>query len=75
MAEGVQVHERPLKTDRNVLEAKVEVVTFLGEYNECQALIGKMPVRARLHPSVVVKRGSGVFLFVPPEMCTLVAID
>jgi iron(III) transport system ATP-binding protein len=73
--ESVQVHERPLKTDRNVLEAKVEVVTFLGEYNECQVLIGTMPVRARLHPSVVVKRGRQVFLFVPPEMCTLVARD
>ena len=73
--ESVQVHERPPREDRNVLEAKVEVVTFLGEYNECQALIGEMPVRARLHPSVEVKRGTVVFLFVPPEMCTLVALD
>lgn len=73
--ESVEIHERPPKEHRNVLEAKVEVVTFLGEYSECQVLIGETPVRARLHPNVVVNRGTNVFLFVPPEMCTLVAMD
>lgn len=73
--ECVQVYERPPRENRNVLEAKVEVVTFLGEYNECQVLIGKMLMRARMHHSLVVKRGTIVFLYFPPEMCTLVAKD
>jgi len=73
--ESIQVHERPLNEDRNLFEAKVEVVTFLGEFNECQVLVGKMPVRIRLHPSIVLRRWENVFLFLPPEMCTVVMGD
>jgi TOBE domain len=61
--------------DTKGLTVKVEVVTFLGEYNECQVPMGKIPVRARLQPAVDVNWGTNVFLFVPPEMCTLVAGD
>ncbi|MFC1868429.1 ABC transporter ATP-binding protein [Thermodesulfobacteriota bacterium] len=70
--EGIQVQEGRPSEEKNTLEAKVEVVTFLGEFNECQAVVGKMPVRFRLHPSIACKRGESIFLFLPPEMCTVV---
>ncbi|UCG67682.1 MAG: ABC transporter ATP-binding protein [Deltaproteobacteria bacterium] len=72
--ENVTVRQKPLNEEKNVLEAKVELVTFFGEYNDCQAMVGEKMVRLRLHPSIDLKKGDGVSLFLPPEMCTVLKI-
>ena len=73
--ESIEAQKEPPSEEKNSIEANIEVVTFLGEFNECQAMVGKMPVRFRLHPSIACKRGESIFLFLPPEMCTVVTDD
>jgi iron(III) transport system ATP-binding protein len=57
----------------NVVKARVEVSSFLGEYVDCQLDIGGTPVKARLHPGLQVRRGSQVYVHLPAQRCVLLA--
>jgi iron(III) transport system ATP-binding protein len=73
--ENITVHQKPPGEDKNVLEAKVEIVTFFGEYNDSRVQVGEKRVRIRLHTSIGLEKGQNIFLFLPPEMCTVIRID
>lgn len=54
------------RTD-NSWEATVEQVFFLGECVDCRFAAGDLTLRARLHPSVRIRRGDRVWLSFHPE--------
>jgi iron(III) transport system ATP-binding protein len=56
----------------NVIEAKVHVKVFLGEYMDYQVRIGEREVLARVHPSINALVGDTVFLRMNPEKCITV---
>ena len=65
--EDVSIDER--RRPEGAWEATVEQAIFLGECIDCRLLAGPLPVRARAHPSVRVRRGDRVFLAFHPERC------
>ncbi|HLW61336.1 MAG TPA: ABC transporter ATP-binding protein [bacterium] len=70
--EDVSIHTQP---SDDAWEATVEQVIFLGESMDCRLSSGQVPLRARVHPSVRVRRGDRVFLTFHPERCTAVRPD
>jgi iron(III) transport system ATP-binding protein len=56
----------------NVVEAKVELKVFLGEYLDYQVSVGDHQMLARVHPSVKASVGDTVFVSMDPEKCILV---
>jgi iron(III) transport system ATP-binding protein len=59
----------------NILEGRVEVVAFLGDFLDCRIAVGDQLVRVKLHPSFPVKEGEKVYLRMPAEVCTVVPAD
>lgn len=57
----------------NCLEGKVETASFLGEYLDCLLEVGTSTLRARLHPSIRLRRDERVFVELPPEKCRMIA--
>ena len=53
----------------NVLEGKVDVKVFLGEYMDYQIRIGALQVLARVHPSINLAVGDTVYVRMNPEKC------
>jgi iron(III) transport system ATP-binding protein len=53
----------------NVLEGRVELVTFMGDSLECEVHIGKQRLRLKLHPSFKAARGDMIRLELSPERC------
>jgi len=56
----------------NSVEGIIEQATFLGEAYECVVIAGKDEVRTRAHHSLVPQRKEKVFLWVNPELCTVI---
>jgi iron(III) transport system ATP-binding protein len=53
--------------DDNVLECKVERVTFIGEALECWVSVQDREFRIKVHPLSPLERGEKVLLYLPPE--------
>jgi iron(III) transport system ATP-binding protein len=70
--EYVEVVSAP-DTETNVVKARVELSSFLGEYIDCQLDLGGVPLKARIHPATRVRRNSQVQVHLPPQRCVLMA--
>ena len=71
--ESFQVSAEP-DTDSagyNILEGKVEKSVFLGDFIDCQILVGAQMVRAKLPPTSDLTPGERVFLKFDPSACIL----
>ena len=53
----------------NVIEGKVDLKVFLGEYMDYQIKVGEHQVLARVHPSFKAAVGATVYLRMNPEKC------
>jgi iron(III) transport system ATP-binding protein len=82
VGESVQVAIRPEYVEivaepadePNLVKARVELSSFLGEYIDCQLDLGGGEVlKARLHPGARVRRGSQVHVHLPPRRCVMLA--
>lgn len=62
-------------TSGNVLEGRVETVTFLGDFLDCRVLVGDQLVRVKLHPSSLIREGQRVYLSLPEEQCKAVPVE
>jgi iron(III) transport system ATP-binding protein len=66
--EDIELHQqRP--DGANVIEAKVDLKVFLGEYLDYQVVIGERRLLARAHPSFKAAVGESVFIRMSPEKC------
>ena len=54
---------------KNVLQARVDAVIFMGEALECQVSVGAQKLRTKLHPSSGVQQGASIYLELPAERC------
>jgi iron(III) transport system ATP-binding protein len=54
---------------KNILRARVEDVTFMGDSLECIVDVGEQSLRMKLHPSSVVMQGDLIDLELLPERC------
>jgi iron(III) transport system ATP-binding protein len=61
---------RPAET-ANVIEGKVEQVSFVGDYIEYQVKIADQILRVRSDPYEEFGRGDTAFLRIPPERCII----
>lgn len=60
--------------DGNVLEGRVEKTIFLGDFIDCQVLVGSQLVRAKLPPTSDVGPGERLFLRFSPQACVVLPI-
>jgi iron(III) transport system ATP-binding protein len=71
--EDVVVHEaRPAGAPAGTWSATVEQVLFLGETVDCRLVVDGLVLRARVHPSVRLKRGDKVGVEFNPERCVAI---
>jgi iron(III) transport system ATP-binding protein len=70
--QNVLVSKELVPNARNVLEGRLRVAVFLGEYVDCQIEIGNEVLRAHMQSREKVHRGDEVFVHLPREVCTVV---
>ena len=56
----------------NVLEGTVEKFVFLGDFIDCQILMGEQVVRVKLPATSDLNQGERVFLQFDPRACILI---
>ncbi len=56
-------------------EATVQQVMFMGECVDCRLAVSDFVLRARLHPSVRIRRGERVHLVFRPERCVAIPVE
>jgi hypothetical protein len=57
-----------------MLEGKVEKTIFLGEFIDCQLLVGSQLIRAKLAPTSDVGPGDRLCLRFNPQACVVLPI-
>ena len=57
------------RDEANVLEGKVDKSVFLGDFIDCQVLVGGQTVRAKLPPTSDLSQAEQVFLRFEPHAC------
>jgi iron(III) transport system ATP-binding protein len=62
---------QPLDFVGTVLEGKVEIAAFMGDFLDCRIRVGDQPFRVKVHPSFSLVVGARVYLKLPKESCTL----
>ncbi len=62
----------PLEIKGNLLVGSVKVVSFMGEFNDCQIGVGETSFRVRTAPSLRPRRGERVYLHLDAESCVAV---
>jgi iron(III) transport system ATP-binding protein len=62
----------PPEVKDNVLAGSVKVVSFMGEFNDCQITVGETTFRVRTDPFVRPRRGEQVYLHLDAESCVAV---
>ena len=73
--EHVQVSTSPMADSANSWRARVQSVTFLGNFTECTLILDGHEVAAQIAGMAVVTAGQEVFLRLPPDKCTIVRDD
>jgi iron(III) transport system ATP-binding protein len=69
--ESFQVVRERLENGSNVLECKVDKFVFLGDFIDCQVLMGEHMVRIKLPATSELTQGERVFLQFEPRACIL----
>jgi iron(III) transport system ATP-binding protein len=54
-----------------LLEGRVELAAFMGDFQDCRVRVGVQPFRVKVHPSFPVTIGEKVYLRLPKESCTV----
>jgi iron(III) transport system ATP-binding protein len=54
-----------------VLEGKVEIAAFMGDFLDCRIRVGDDPFRVKVHPSFSIAVGERVYLRLTKESCTV----
>ncbi|HEY7556358.1 MAG TPA: ABC transporter ATP-binding protein [Candidatus Binatia bacterium] len=62
---------QPLDFSGIVLEGKVEIAAFMGDFLDCRIRVKDQPFRVKVHPSFSLTIGEMVYLRVPKESCTV----
>ncbi len=60
-----------LTSESNVLEGKVDKFVFLGDFIDCQILMGEHAVRVKVPATSDLNQGERVFLQFEPRACIL----
>jgi iron(III) transport system ATP-binding protein len=71
--ENVVLSFKPPDSPVNVWTGRVVSTTFLGDFVDCRIACGETMVRARVTPFIPVEDGAEVYLYVPPERCSIIA--
>lgn len=69
--ESFLVEQEKAVTASNVLEGTVEKCVFLGDFIDCQILVGEQMVRAKVPATSELTPGERVFLGFEPHACVL----
>ena len=64
-------YARPVAS-RNVWQAAVEIVTFLGECQDATVRVREQRLRIRVHPGLELERGQQVYLELSSERCSAI---
>jgi iron(III) transport system ATP-binding protein len=72
--ESLHVAQNGEPRDGNMLEGKVEKTIFLGEFIDCQLLVGSQLIRAKLAPTSDVGPGDRLCLRFNPQACVVLPI-
>jgi iron(III) transport system ATP-binding protein len=70
--EHVEVSASPMTDSGNAWPARVQSVTFLGNFTECLLVLGGYQVLAQIAGMAALTVGQDVFLRLPPEKCAIV---
>ena len=62
----------PPEVKDNILVGSVKVVSFMGEFNDCQLAVGETTFRVRTDPFLRPRRGEQVYLHLDPDSCVAV---
>jgi len=66
--------ERP-SLNENILEGKVEIITFLGDFMDCRALVGNQIIRFKTPPYFDLSEGEVIFFHLLKERCVAISLD
>jgi len=70
--ESFQITRERQANECNVLEGTVEKFVFLGDFIDCQILMGEQAVRVKLPATSDLNQGERVFLQFDPRACILI---
>jgi iron(III) transport system ATP-binding protein len=59
----------------NVWPATVELVTFLGEYQDTTVKVHDQSLRVRVHPLLELRAGQQVYVEMTPERCSAIRVE
>ena len=71
--ENVVLSFTPPDSAVNVWTGRVASSSFLGDYVDCRIACGDTMVRARVNPFIPVEDGAEVYLYAPPERCSIIS--
>ncbi len=63
--------EEPLDFDGIVLEGKLEIAAFMGDFLDCRIRVKDQPFRVKVHPSFALTAGEKVYLRLSKESCAV----
>jgi iron(III) transport system ATP-binding protein len=72
--ESFHVLRERTTNELNVLEGKVDKFVFLGDFIDCQILMGEQPVRVKFPATSELNQGERVFLQFDPRACILLPV-
>lgn len=67
--EDISVAREHSSSCDNLVEGRIELMTFMGDALECNVQIGQQRLRLKLHPSFKAARGDMIRLELSPERC------
>ncbi len=67
--DAITVHTTKPENDDNVLEAEVELITFVGAYTECMLRSGSTRFEVKIRGAANLSEKQKVYLSLPPEFC------
>ena len=73
--ESVVLHQRKPAQNENVIEGKIGVAMFLGEYLDCTLEIGKNVLQTHQHYTLQVRRGDPIWVELPAAECMALPAD
>jgi iron(III) transport system ATP-binding protein len=59
----------------NEMPGTVRIAAYLGDHLDCVVEVAGVPVRAKVHPSIELRRDQQVWLELPPERCIVLPDD
>ena len=71
--EFIRVMEKNTRESRNIFRGKVDSLVFIGEVYEGEIIIGDTRIFTRIEPTLTIREGDEITLFLDPDHCFVIS--